>query len=527
MTDFHRGRHAGVVLPLFSATSDRSWGIGEILDLVPLCAWLRRAGFDILQLLPVNEMSPEHSPYSAVSAMAIDPVYLSLWAIEDFDALGGEVALSLQERTELDLLRYAPRVEHARVRRLKLWVLRAAFARFLKDEWLQRTARARAMQAFVDAEAWWLDEYALFRALRHERGDRPWWEWEADLAGHASASLDAARARLHGEVLFRKYLQWLAEVQWHRAAVEAAPVGLFGDVPFMVGGDSADAWSRQRLFDFTAEVGAPPDAFSEMGQNWGLPAYRWEVMAAERDEWIRDRARRAADLFAGYRVDHVVGFYRTYAIPRDGSPRYFVPADEPAQDAQGERLMRAFAEAGARVIAEDLGTIPDFVRASLTRLGIPGYRVLRWEREWHAPGRPFRNPASWTATSVATTGTHDTDSLPDWWEAADPAERAALEAIPEIAASGIARDAVPYTPRVGDMLLELVYRSGSDLLLLPFQDLFGWRDRINIPATMGPHNWTWRLPWRVNALVSHPDAAARAATLERWARDSHRLDRVR
>lgn len=525
MTDFHRGRHAGVVLPLFSATSDRSWGIGEILDLVPLCAWLRQAGFDVLQLLPINEMSPAHSPYSAITAMAIDPVFLSVWDVEDFAALGGEQALSLRERAELEAVRHSARVEHTRVRTLKFWVLRAAFARFVRDEWTHLTRRARDLQSFAAREAWWLDDYALFRALRHEREDHAWWNWEPPAASRDAAALEAARERLHSEVLFRQYLQWLCDLQWRQVIREISPVGLFGDLPFIVGGDSADVWARQHVFDIDAEVGAPPDAFSETGQSWGLPAYRWDVMAVERDEWIRARARRSAALFAGYRVDHLVGFYRTYVIPRDGSARYFVPEREPAQRVQGERVLRAFIEPGARVIAEDLGTIPDFVRASLKRLRIPGFRVLRWERDWDEPGQPFHDPMSWPAVSVATTGTHDTESLPDWWEAADAADRAALDAIPAVAASGIAREDAQYTPRVGDALLELMYRSGSDLLLLPFQDLFGWRDRINIPATLGAHNWTWRMPWRVDHLQTHAPAQARAATLERWSRESHRLDR--
>jgi 4-alpha-glucanotransferase len=523
MTDFHRGRHAGVVLPLFSATTGRSWGIGEILDLVPLCGWLRQSGFDVLQLLPINEMSPEHSPYSAITAMAIDPVFLSLWDVEDFVVLGGDEALSLRERAELEAVRHAPRVEHGRVRVLKFWILRAAFSRFLRDEWAHRTGRARDLHAFMEREAWWLDDYALFRALRHERQGRPWWEWETALASRDAAALSSAGERLHLEVLFRKYLQWLCDQQWRQVVRDVSPVGLFGDLPFVVGGDSADVWARQHVFDIAAEVGAPPDAFSETGQSWGLPAYRWDVMASERDEWIRLRARRSAALFAGYRVDHLVGFYRTYVIPKDGAPRYFVPEDEADQRAQGERVLRAFAEPGARVIAEDLGTIPAFVRVSLNRLRIPGFRVLRWERAWEEPGQPFRDPATWPAISVATTGTHDTESLPDWWEATGVADRAALEAVAVIAASGITRSAL-YSPRVGDTLLELMYRSGSDLLLLPFQDLFGWRDRINTPATLGAHNWTWRMPWRMDDLATQPEARERAVTLARWARESRRVE---
>ena len=153
----------------------------------------------------------------------------------------------------------------------------------------------------------------------------------------------------------------------------------------MVSGDSADVWSRQGDFRLDASVGAPPDAFSETGQDWGFPAYRWARLAEEGYQWLSARARRSADLYDGYRVDHLVGFFRTYAREQDGSAG-FVPADEHEQIAQGEHLLTLFSASGARVIAEDLGLIPDFVRQSTERLGIPGFKVIRWERNWQHGG---------------------------------------------------------------------------------------------------------------------------------------------
>ena len=132
---------------------------------------------------------------------------------------------------------------------------------------------------------------------------------------------------------------------------------------------------------------------SATGQDWGLPAYRWDVFADRDFDWLRHRARRNADLCDGYRVDHLVGFYRTYY--RDGHGQAgFTPPDEPSQLALGERVL-VFRDAGAEIIAEDLGTVPDFVRASLARLEVPGYKVFRWERQWDDPGQPFRDPASY------------------------------------------------------------------------------------------------------------------------------------
>ena len=189
-----------------------------------------------------------------------------------------------------------------------------------------------------------------------------------------------------------------------------------------------------------ASVGTPPDAFSETGQDWGLPVYLWDAMHEDDFGWLRARGRRMAAMFDAFRIDHLVGFYRTYWRPASGDAPFFVPADEANQRVLGEAVIEAFASAGAALIAEDLGTIPDFVRASLESLQLPGYKVLRWERHWHVHGQPFHDPATYAPASLATTGTHDTDMLADWWDAATLEEKTALLAIPGLRESGVTAD---------------------------------------------------------------------------------------
>src|SRR5262249_46799487 len=160
-----------------------------------------------------------------------------------------------------------------------------------------------------------------------------------------------------------------------------------------------------------------------------------------------------------------------------------------------------------------------FVRASLARLGVPGYRVFRWERYWHSDGQPFRDPADYPKTSVATSGTHDTEPMSVWWERALEDERrkvAALPTIQRIAGGDIAD--TTYDAKVRDTLIEALYASGSDLLLLPFGDVFGWHDRINEPATVGDHNWSFRLPWPSDRLDEMSEARERQAALARWSK---------
>jgi 4-alpha-glucanotransferase len=510
-----------VLLPLFSAASDEGWGIGEIPDLVTLAAWHRRAGLDFLLMLPVNELAPSghHSPYATVSAMAIDPIYLRLADVPDFVAAGGVDRLTAEQRAQLEAVRRSPQVDYDAVREVKEAALRIAFARFEHGRGPRHVARAADLAAFMAREAEWLDDYVLFRALRDRFASQPWWEWPDGLAARQPSSLAVARRSLKREVRFHAYLQWLADGQW-QAAREAAGIRFFGDLPFVVGADSADVWQHQEKFDRELSVGTPPDAFSAEGQDWGLPAYRWDRVEGDDFAWLRARARRGTELFDGYRVDHVIGFYRTYVRDAAGVGR-FTPEDPAAQQALGRKIMQVFQASGAAILAEDLGTVPDFLRESLNELGVPGYKVFRWERAWKEHGHPFLDPRGYAALSVTTTGTHDTESLSEWWDAAPIEERAEVLKVPDLAHAGFSPDS-PFDARLRDAFLAAIYRSGANLVLLPIQDIFGWRDRINVPGTVGSGNWTWRLPFSVGDLLTRPDAAERATFLQQLARETGR-----
>jgi len=513
-------RRAGLLIPLFSCASRASWGIGDIGDIAPMTAWLAAAGQGVLQLLPINEMAPgQQSPYSAISAMAIDPLFIRVPDVADFAALGGESSLAPGDREALAAARCAPHVQYPVVRRVKHTALRAAFDRFADADASRDNDRMRALRTFVSEQAWWVEDYSLFRALHAREGERPWTEWSIDLQRRDPGAIDRARRELAREVLFYQYLQWIAWQQWQQARRDAHGVELFGDLPFMVDGDSADVWARQHQFRLDVSVGAPPDAFSSTGQDWGMPLYNWDVMTAEHFLWLRERARRSADLFDGYRIDHLVGFYRTYGKPKNGDAPFFTPGNEPAQTALGERLMDLFRSAGAKIVAEDLGTVPDFVRDSLARLGVPGFRVLRWERRWHDDGQPFRDPSEYPAVSVATSGTHDTETLVAWWRSASDDDRRKVAGLPTIrrVANGVDLAHADDSATTRDVLVEALYASASNLLLLPVQDVFGWTDRINEPATIAERNWTFKLPWPVDRLDEIPEARERRDQLRAWA----------
>jgi 4-alpha-glucanotransferase len=516
------GRSAGVLVPLFSLRSSESWGIGEIGDIPATAAWLASAHQSILQLLPVNELAPgETSPYSSLSAMAIDPQFISLRLLEDFSALGGEQALDERSTRALAAARARRRVvDYQTVRDVKMRALRRSFERFHEFEWSRDTPRAKGLRAFIASESWWLDDYSLYRAISAERGDRGWTSWEEPLRRRDPAALESAKRDLAIQILFRQYLQWVADGQWRDARRAADPVGLFGDFPFMVTADSPDVWARQEEFRLDASIGTPPDAFSETGQNWGLPPYRWDVMARNGYQWLQQRVRRSRALYAGFRVDHVVGFYRTFIRPLDGSDPFFEPAEEVDQVALGEHLMSIFAADGARVTAEDLGTVPPYVRRSLAERGIPGCRVLRWERQWNVEGRPFVDPADYPALSVATTGTHDTETMALWWRSMPEPDRVAVGEVRSLRAA--AGDRIDWaserlTTSMLDAVLQALYQSPSTLVLLPIQDIFGWGARINRPAAISIRNWTYLLPWPVERLTFEAEPVARAKALAEWA----------
>lgn len=493
------GREAGILVPLFSLRGARGWGIGEIGDVGEASAWLASAGHRLLQLLPVAEMGAgERSPYGALSAFALDPIYLTIDALEDFAAAGGEEALPPSERTLLDRLRASSELDYDGVRAVKRCALEVSFAHFRANEWATGSERARALRRFRDEEATWLADYVLFRAAQDRRAAMAWWDWEPPLRDRHPDALGEETRLTERACLFHTYVQWVAAEQWQgaRRAANAAGVRLKGDFPFMVSRNSADVWARQAEFEADASLGAPPDQFDTEGQDWNLPVARWDVMASTGYAWLRARAARMGVLFDAFRIDHVVGCYRMWVIRRPATP-VFVPRDSTAQLERGEELLHVVldATAGTGVMAEDLGAIPDFVRRSLTALGIPGYRVLRWEQD----DGVFRDPAHFPSLSVALSGTHDTSSLATWWEdELDEAGRRALAAVPSFAA--LAEAPSRCTPPVHAALLDGLYGAGSKLVVVPFPDVYGGRERINTPATIGAGNWGYRLPWTLREL---------------------------
>jgi 4-alpha-glucanotransferase len=511
-------RAAAILLPLFSLRSDEDLGRGEILDLKPFGRWMLNTGHHVLQLLPLSESAAaENSPYSALSVFSIDPLYISI------SPLAGVPPAQLQQAQARTAGRR--RIARARLRKLKLPLLKAAFEHFQATP---EPGEQAAFERFAADHRHWLEDYALFRALKERLGWTGWEYWPAELKARDADAMAAARRELDREIAMYSYWQFLAWRQWAAVRRELAAIGvrLSGDLAFLPSRDSADVWANQDLFLPDRAVGAPPDAFSAAGQRWGLPMPNWPRMRADDLRWWRARARHGAALFDMLRIDHVVGFYRTFSFGEDpDAPGQFYPPDEEQQREQGEAFFRMLTEEAGpdALIGEDLGTIPPWVRNSLAALGVLGLKVLRWEKQdWGTPQEHFISPAQYPALSVAVTGTHDTEALAVWWRNAAAAERRQLAEALNFA-GGVDLATPTLDASLLDAILGPLYESPSRLVMAPIQDLFGWEERINLPGSIRRVNWTYRLPMTIEELSRSPSICSRMAELSRLAEHSGRI----
>ncbi|NOZ84908.1 MAG: 4-alpha-glucanotransferase [Deltaproteobacteria bacterium] len=516
-------KRAGVIVPLFSLRTRNSPFIGEIPDLAQAGEWFASMGQTVIQVLPIFDMGDfETSPYSAVSAFAIDPVYLSFSGLPELgeDEVGkafSDAGLSAGN---------CERVDYKAVRVAKKSLLASVAERFKKNELVHLTQKGRRFKEFCVSQQQWLDPYCLYSALKESNNHAGWEDW-SEGQKHGPLCIDSSLVeQMENRIFVHRFGQWLAHEQWLSARAELSRQGIFlmGDLPFTVSRDSADVWAHQDLFDLEVESGAPPDQYSNTGQNWGLPGYNWNKMQQDDYSWFRARAARASDLFDLFRVDHVVGMFRTWTIPRLNGKPHFRPSNKKSQEEQGKAVLLAMRDAskGGAIVAEDLGVIPDFVRECMAGLEIPGYKVLRWERD----GDAFKDPARYPVLSIAASGNHDTEPLAIWWEMLSENEKRLFFNLPLLKGRSDSAG-LGFCRKVHESILEVLYKSGSCLAIMPIQDLLAVPDRINVPGTSSRENWTWRLPGTIEDLVSMGAALSENGvdreTLKRMVQESGRL----
>ncbi len=441
-------------------------GEGENGELGPeahrFLEFLAAAGITVWQMLPIAPTHGDRSPYTALSVHAGNPALISLdW---------------LRQKGWLDEGGEAP----------KEALLQAARAGFEA----RATEQERSdFEAFRKRHAHWLDDYALFQAIRRSQNDRHWLQWPEPLRDCDPGALRQARAELFDAIEQSCFEQFLFFTQWRELHDHARHLGihLFGDVPIFVAHDSAEVWRHRELFTLDEHgnaltvAGVPPDYFSETGQRWGNPHYRWERMAADGFAWWKGRIATQLELFDWLRIDHFRGFQAYWEIPAHESTAINGRWVEAPGDALFQALQAHFDS--LPLVAEDLGIITPEVEALRKRYGLPGMKILQFAFDGDAANPYLLHNHS--RDSVVYTGTHDNDTTLGWYHTLDDGQRARIDDY-----LGHPGEEMPWS------LIRHAYASVAGLAVIPMQDALalGSEHRMNIPGTV-EGNWRWRFQW--------------------------------
>ena len=638
----------GLLLPITALRSDSSAGSGDFLDLIELGDWCVEAGFDLIQLLPVNDSGTHSSPYSALSAYALHPLLIRITAVMEYDTATDAVRKRIEPLEQsLRGLEEGQRLNYAEVLRLKVTILKelfvAGFSRTVGDEdfllWMQENA--------------WVREYAVFRSIKEENESRSWLAWRA-YSDPSAQDIENLWEEKKYSNLFYAWLQYRLEEQFLQAVRSLKQLGIVlkGDIPILMSDDSVAVWAHRDIFCLDFCAGAPPDMFAVQGQNWGFPTYNWDCLEQRNYDWWELRLRQAGKFYGAYRIDHVLGFFRIWTIPhaqREAILGYFSPScyihrhelyeigfnDErihwlsephiplhwlqeafaeqtreiisccltkigseelylfnadirgeqdifamPLDDWVKEDLLaiyrdrsliqitadefaeawhfrscsryqqlfdgekhafeglvnhktqgreRLWAERGERFLsfinntidmrscAEDLGAVPACVPQVLEKLGIPGLKIPRWEREWRETAQPFRPPAEYPACSVCAPSVHDSSTLREWWEYEDGREGfwQSLGLTAPCPAE--------YSTQTAETVFRGLLNTSSTIIVFQIQDIFALAneyriadsrdERINIPGTVQDRNWSYRIPMKIDDLKQNLTFTAKLRAL--------------
>ncbi len=467
-------RSAGVLLSITSLPSP--YGIGTIgKEAREFADYLKKAGQKIWQILPVGPTSYGDSPYQSFSTYAGNPYLI------DLDTLVEEGLVTKEQIDSFDWGCNPAEVDYEKIYNSRFKVLRIAFENFKsKDQ--------SKFEAFIEENAEWLDNYALYMAVKNSFDMISWTEWPDDIKMREEDAIEHYEKELSDDIYFWKFVQFKFYEQWEsfRAYVNGLGIKILGDMPIYVAMDSADTWANPELFqlyddgDPIAVAGCPPDYFSATGQLWGNPLYDWDYLKETDYEWWFARVKAASKLYDITRIDHFRAFASYYSIP--------YPAENAINGKwiEGPRIkffeMMEEALGKIDIVAEDLGTLTPDVTELMEQTGYPGMKVL--EFAFDSGEENDYLPHKYPTNCVVYTGTHDNDTIMGWVETANPDD---------------VRHAREYCKMPDDEpynwgLIRVAYESNADMAIIPVQDLLGLgkEARMNTPSVLGG-NWTWRV----------------------------------
>jgi 4-alpha-glucanotransferase len=406
-------KRAGILVPLFSVYSKESIGVGDLYDLKLVIDWAHQTGNSIVQLLPMNELGSLFCPYDSLSSFALEPLYLStrdesLPCNESInEKINNLSKLFSLDKTHLD---YG-------LKQKKLEILWEIFLNWDHRDSLE-------LKKFRKENAYWLQDFVLYKALKNYHHQLPWYEWEGRYKNRKPQALQDFESKHMKEITFQVWLQWRLYRQFKAAKIYAQSRGILlkGDLPILVSRDSADVWAHPEFFKLEFAAGAPPDMYCAKGQRWGMPTYNWERIILDDYRYLKEKLKFAENFYDLLRIDHVVGLFRIWSIPynepleNQGLNGFFDPKDESQWLEHGRNILNTLLNSTKMLLcAEDLGIIPKVCRDTLKELGIPGNDVQRWVKDYKIKHN-FLKAQDYRALSVAMLSTHDTTNWPAWWE---------------------------------------------------------------------------------------------------------------
>jgi 4-alpha-glucanotransferase len=563
---FHR-KSAGLLVPVFAMRHDGDFGIGDTTAVRESLEFCRRHGFEVLQVLPIHDTFGDHSPYNPISSHALAPALLTLDP-DEVPGLTEEIVKRFAPAAWLEELRVG-RVKHGAVRSLKLEILLAAAANFLREP---DPALMAEFDDFKQAQAHWLKPYTLYRVLIREYDGNPnWTDWRPEHRTLAGAENWANQHHAQDKVAQLReglaFIQWVGWRQWRGVKDHARRLGvcLMGEMSFGVGRCSEDVWAYQELFDLDWNMGTPPLAWFDTnkdserwGQNWGFPPYRWENHRSTDFAWLRSRLQWEHTFFDACRLDHLRGYFRAYMFPWSGGSKHaefanlseeevrartggklprFVPGpdDQPLSagmnDLQGREIIGVIREAaeGMSLVAEIMGAMPDYIAKALDDLAVPNLTFPQLERN---ADRSLRPPEKMRLLSLVSYANHDHAPLamlyPHLYREAqaDPHGFHAIDLKHLLELIGWQEE--PPAQLTDELLAAFqraLFQLPCKLAVLMCSDLFGIPLRFNLPGSYGPDTWSERLDFPLEAYESHPEFAPKIRQVEEFIRESGRSER--